>query len=468
MSLKVILENLTNPFFTSRTTIKRSRLDSSVKNALENFSEFEVARPSKLALQKDYLLANKLKAQPDDWRNISNKSLRNFAWLLLSPLNDKNKPLIEQPNFLKQFRNELNGRRYINGWLTLYYAIIMDYPYENQHFSVILRLLSEIIKSGYSDKAIRVWNRCQQFGLLEINATELVVAHLNEKNTLEDVFQKIGLFGNLLNSRFCEQVYVKFLEKKSEELTRADNQFIHIRKIISESMTVNGELKYKECSKHLIEALLTPFAITDAEKKTKQFIKNFILKTFNDPRTKKDNWMEVDKRALDIFLSWMVDDTLKDFFTIMKYNSQFPNADRHWKTRRAFYKAYLDIKAIDEAWIVAGNDAEEIKSHFCIPNMNYGQFSLESSEDCDSSALIMRIKNIVLVEWSCIEKYRLWNYLSSDSPLFYKKFYHYHELNYSPIFEAGHIGTTRGEWQDVLSNYIKDNTGRALIFHEYL
>lgn len=468
MTLKIKLEKLTNPFFTSRSMIKRSRLDMSVRNAISNFNEFEINRPTLALLVFNYELAIKLSQNSKNWIKVSNKSLKVFAWLLFNTKINK-KALVDVPNFLKLYINELNRRKFVNGWLTLYFVIMMDYPYDNIYFPQVVKLLKDVLNNYKSTKVLKISERIQMYGLLDLNAPDLVAKLLNSKNSFEDIFQQIGMIGRLANSAFCEQVYVKFLEGTSEILAKTETQFSYIKQIISESLSLTGGLKYKNLASKLIDALLMPFTVIAVEKKTKQFIKHFILKNFDDPRTKKDKWEGVEKQSLDIFLSWMVEDTLKDFFTILKHNAYSPRSDQHWKKRRAFYKSYIDINALDEAWIITGTDAENITEHFCIPNMKYGKFSInKDNEEQEFSALIMRIGSIVIVEWACIEKYRVWKNLSLNCPLFYKAIYHKHELVYSPIFESNHNGAIRGEWQDELSNYINVHTGIAIIFHEYM
>ena len=468
MFLKSALEQLTNPFFTSRSMVKRSRLEVSVKNAFDNSDEFELSRPKRSVLVNDYTLALKVNKNLNEWENVTKKSLRNFSWMLLTSIDSEKKSLVEVNNFFKQYTNVLNRRKYINGWLTLYFSILMDYPFENPHFLYVTKVLKEMLRNGQTQKAKRIWERCRQFGLLEDNAPELIVNHLNNKNTLDEIFQRIGLIGNLLNSRFCEQVYFKFLEQSADNLSKNNLQFATVKKIISESLSITGDIKYPKFNSTLIESLLTPFAVVNVEKRTKQIIKHFILKNFNDPRIRKDKWNGVESHAVSIFLAWMVDDTLRDFFTIWKFSSQDHSYDWNWKSRRAFYKSYLDINAISEAWIVLGKDGGDLHKHFCIPSMRYGRFFLNSNKEPDFSALIIRIGNIIIVEWSCVEKYRVWSQSSTDCPIFYNISYHHNELTYSPTFESNHNGNARGEWQDELSNYIKNSTGIALIFHEYL
>ena len=236
-------------------------------------------------------------------------------------------------------------------------------------------------------------------------------------------------------------------------------------------MKVNfgDEGRYNYLRTKLIESLLLPFADEQPDVELRDQIKDFLFERYGDPRINFSGyWNGVSQEAIDVILSWLVEDALEDFFRLFSYVAE-TNEDikRHWKYREAFWKAYLDKGFIDQAWVVLGHRMEKgAIDMLSLSAENYGKFVQTQGIQVNQAALIMKINWHVITEWNYNGKYRVWSRHQvgqGDAPLPYKKRYQSKQaLMAKPAFESAHFGSDHYSWQKKLATYLNDKTGRRV------
>ncbi|GIU46499.1 EH signature domain-containing protein [Shewanella algidipiscicola] len=469
MSLKAKLNQLPIVFNLKRLELEHSRLHIATQRALITLGEFDAVEPSEFELQSEYRKAIAAITEPSLWPKLSKRSLRTFAWMLFSSPVKGSESLMDIGGFWQPYSQELARRQYKRGWLTIYYVLMLTYPYQNKGFEAVRQSLTYALRYAVDHKSMTIWARCEDFDLLEQNGHRVLLNYLDDGESLDELYERAGLTGALATGRLAQLTYLEFLNKTQPLLASREWQKQTIGQILRESITQQRTLKYPSYRSHLIEALLLPFQNQKPLKEVKETIKGFVLSFFKDPRVNNALWVNVNIEAKKIFLSWMVESTLEDFFSLLDYVSHGDDtADRHWRYRKAFWKAYLDIEAIDEAWLVLGPHAKSMSNHFLKGETSYGYFVRGSGVNHRHSALILRIGNLIITEWSHSGKYRYWLDTSQFAPRFYLTEYNRKMLVNLPYHEDSHYNSENGTWQRQLSDSIANHTNIKIKYNNYM
>ena len=90
--------------------------------------------------------------------------------------------------------------------------------------------------------------------------------------------------------------------------------------------------------------------------------------------------------------------------------------DEHFKYRRAFWSSYLDVGAIDEAWLALGkhvyNKARTSRNSMAAS----GDLKDRASAETSRFIIILRVGSLVFCEWSHNGRIRAWKANSNDAP----------------------------------------------------
>ncbi len=220
-------------------------------------------------------------------------------------------------------------------------------------------------------------------------------------------------------------------------------------------------------------ALLKPWVDRSAPIQHKDMIRIFLIKEFGDPRTNSNQWLSranaLSKKyqitdATDVFRllnRWLTERSVELFFEIIADTTERKD---HWKARRAFWNAYLTTGAISDAWCILGTQAERhVKRISGITPNDFGKVD-GSNIDPGHSALLMKIGDLVIADWSHVGAVRFWK--DPNTPALYAKKYYgknldrssgynYAKINHVPVKSMSHIG----KWYRKFSDFIKQETG---------
>lgn len=210
-------------------------------------------------------------------------------------------------------------------------------------------------------------------------------------------------------------------------------------------------------------AVLLAFADVVPDDATRQTLTEFFVSHYGDPRSLKHaeySWSGVDEQAKRVLLGWLAGDTLQDFLSVLR-----GTADKIWEHREKFWTGYYRHGYIEEAWLALGRSASEHVriTHKHIQSMAYGR--LESGALPEQSVLLLRMGDLVFVEWSHNGSLRAFKADSDRAPRFYRSSYRGDDLksSFSLDFHAGmkaypqlrHDGSSSGSWQRDARDFIR-------------
>jgi hypothetical protein len=130
-------------------------------------------------------------------------------------------------------------------------------------------------------------------------------------------------------------------------------------------------------------------------------VRRVLLTWLGDPRLpiNRQRWAEVGEREAALMRRWLSRASLDLFFRLI---DQQHSSDTHWPYRRAFWFAYLDRGAIDDAWLALGADAYNSAQAVRELGGAYGRLLGDSRQ----SALLLRLGPLVISEFTNIGKVR--------------------------------------------------------------
>lgn len=145
--------------------------------------------------------------------------------------------------------------------------------------------------------------------------------------------------------------------------------------------------------------------------------------------------------------------TIEVFFQLLnKIAKDDEMHDRHWRARREFWRTYIAAGKIEGAWMVLGkkylHDIDSLPS--AAKELGYGIFINHNGISPSHCAIIMKIKNFIIVEWSHNGALRIWRAKNFPVPALRRKYYRPYELR---LNEDKHF-VHRKNWQQRVREFI--------------
>jgi hypothetical protein len=310
-------------------------------------------------------------------------------------------------------------------------------------------LLDEINKSKSKKLILRLYNNKKyQYFTQEGRsiAVEDAIQHKSVKSALEDrhITSWLALGG------FAREVFLGYLNKLMNIIKKPDNYKLlddTLNMLKNEENITNSAFLRPE---QIIIPLLLPFKfshISDITSQYKDLITNFLLTLFHDPRFPENKlaWRNVRPDLKQIFIKWLLASDLNLFFHIIEQTSDF-----RWRERREFWFKYLEKGYIDQTWPVLGVDA----AFYANKSKQNSSFATLSGGSRNQSVLLIKIKQLIIAEWSHNGACRIWFDKAPVAPVFFKTNYRRDHLMIDPIEWIPHI--TR--WQEKVSKTIYSYT----------
>lgn len=350
-------------------------------------------------------------------------------------------------------------RRLIRAWLR-------DADPEDPGTARIGRRLGELLASCEDPRLARWLDAQRRFALLDpalgpdavaralMDAGQPVAAVLDEAGLGEAVVQ---------DGRYLRAVVLAVLARLADALRGPDAQAAWDRLVAL--LTPDGKMRFAEAAMkgRVAEAALLPWATGRApEPALRAAIQSFLLRHLGDPRTRPGAWQGVAPEAQLVLRRWLAARTLEAFFAVIGCH-----ADPHWRYRHQFWLGALRRGAITDAWLALGsNVAASARATIA----DAGAFATLHGGSGDKAALLMRIGDHVLVEWSHSGKLRAWPAGAASAPRLFRHDYTTQALMVPslPFPETGgrdglvHAGAENGSWQRRAARFIEERTGIRL------
>jgi hypothetical protein len=326
-------------------------------------------------------------------------------------------------------------------------------------------------------KADDFWpHAIEQFQLLKPEATtQKIAAHVLSKSetTIEQALSNAAL---TTPQRRTGQLASASFEKACKKLASGVGGSIRQEQArLIEWANMGGQkLLYPSAWPDYASALLQPWDKSRPPAAHYKTVIQSLTAYGQDPRIDRlKRWDQVRQkypRALQIIKAWLTADSFRMFFDIVdKVLTDRPDM---WAARRAYWTRYLDGEAISEAWVVLGSSiaAEAERVSRATGDQSYKQYGLLASGSARSpqhAALVMKIGDLTIVDWSHNGKWNIWRSSDAKIPVLYRskenriKYwtadYDPHDLMNAPYYSGSHGAT--GNWRWEIDAIIRNETG---------
>lgn len=298
---------------------------------------------------------------------------------------------------------------------TLIQAYLRHFPVRHGSFRALQQAVSMIAESH--DWPWR--QRGRDWGLWdEKRGPNNVAKALLECEDPNLFLQNIGLDGDLGQGRFVSAAFEASCEFAASSEEKVAQRY--------------GERLIKICQVTdigrrddlLVWALFTPWAKNTPSENHRKLVTSFITSRVGDPRTSHNAWSALLSRLaisrpnvnisllLETAKRWLVRATVKEFFDIVAKTTDNPF---QWSQRTEFWTGYLEHDLIDDAWFVLGPRAEEHFRSYRTLRVGHGRIRAGDG-GAGHSALMMRMRHLVIAEWSDNGACRFWPESHAEAP----------------------------------------------------
>lgn len=228
-----------------------------------------------------------------------------------------------------------------------------------------------------------------------------------------------------------------------------------------------GTLAYSRAWPDFVDACLTPWTAAEPDNDHKAGLID-TLERFGggDPRVRPERWRSVIDRfpdAYGLLLRWLTRASVLQFLDIVDRSLRESDAKRMWSYRRAFWTSYLmgigGGPQIDAAWVAFGDDGARLANQAARESgdRSFAVFGRQEDKSSQHAALIVRIGDLTIVDWSHSAKYNVWRAYDKGHPQLFKQRYRPGELYSAPLKES-HSAPANYSWQKRLARIIEGRT----------
>ena len=291
------------------------------------------------------------------------------------------------------------------------------------------------------------------------------------------IFDQAGLPPGVALSELGAKVFQTALQRGSKQGRRLDS--IEIAQRIIDLATTNQGCLFLQGIPSVVlavtDALLLPFQSIAAPKPIRSLVETYLLRQLRDPRLDGAMWHPVRPEAKAVMHGWLTEQSLELFLGIVdKVANKDEKTCRMWSMRGKFWRAYHRKKFIDQAWVVLGiNGEREVKRVIAQTDSSPGKAlsyaSLTHSTDINNHiVLILKIDNLIVVDWSHNGRCHIWHEQNASAPKLYKQLYSKQDLEFGSEKPGPYTHYANGSWRESVAKHIRDETGRFVSSNEYI
>lgn len=227
-----------------------------------------------------------------------------------------------------------------------------------------------------------------------------------------------------------------------------------------------GPLLYPKAWPQFAGALFEPWRTSEPPREHKTLIIDRAVAHAGDPRINRARWRPVEEAASDayaVILRWLTQASVRQFFDIV--SETMTDRPDMWAERRKFWTQYLDAEMISAAWVAFGSDgASRADRAATLTNDKslsmFGRLGSGSGRSSQHAALIMKIGDLTIAEWSHNGKFNIWSLKDKHHPpLFRHNTRRLPDYDPSELMNAPVSGSHMSGWQFKLARIIRDETG---------
>jgi hypothetical protein len=234
-------------------------------------------------------------------------------------------------------------------------------------------------------------------------------------------------------------------------------------KIIAWARSEALALAYPAAWPNFAAALFDPWSDQEPENAEKTLLIEAATKYGGDPRINAARWRPIENTgAYEVIVRWLTKASVEQFFDIVAQTTDRPDM---WAERRKFWTRYLKADMISAAWVAFGADgawrAEEAAKRSSDAGLSmFGRLGSGGGRTAEHAALIMRIGDLTVVEWSHNGRWNIWRRQDKGHPeLFRHNNKRWPDYQPQELMNGALWGPHMGAWQFKVREIVAHETG---------
>lgn len=308
-------------------------------------------------------------------------------------------------------------------------------------------------------------DRLKEFSLLDpARAPEILARRiLSGEEEPSKVFQNAGLdtagrrFGGLAEAAFRTACHLVMRQTGNEAVTGQ-------RILIEWARNDAGRFGFQRAWPQFVQASLVPWEVTEPSEAHKSALLE-MLERFGegDPRAHPGRWrtvMDNAPGAYAVLMRWLTRASVLQFLDIVDRLMPDHAAKLMWSYRRAFWMSYLlsdgNAPGIDAAWVAFGDEGARLAKQAArvSGDRSFSAFGRQNDKSGQHAALILKMGDLTIVDWSHSAKYQVWKRGQSGAPELFQPSYRYGALYNAPLQDS-HSSPRTYTWQRRLAQIIE-------------
>lgn len=385
---------------------------------------------------------------------LPRRTLRRLPWVLFYPSDKPRSWLGSDPQFRLQLFRWLESKGPPSSVAALARVLLRQYPNELGDFDKWLDRTAALLERNTSIRLGRWRYRQGRFRVLGIRGPRVLAgAWMAEDSEVAAFLDDTGLLEVGTDAGLRRETAKEVIAMLSTVLGKARLPADSLERRLPLLLNEHGHLVSDELKPIAAHGLLAPFLDGDPPEDVRSVVRRFLLQTVGDPRISPGSWNPVSLEDKGVMLRWLVAETLDDFFRLLDRTA----LDRHWRQRKAFWKVYLDMNVITDAWLVLGQHARrQGRKILGAAGGTWGQ--LGGGGDNSQSVLLMRLGGLTIAEWSHNGSCRIWLEGARAAPALYQRTYRRSQLASTSSEEAVRHDAP-GRWKDTIARIVYRQTG---------
>lgn len=410
---------------------------------------------------------------------LETRAIKRIPWIMYDEAypdpKNTSQPLAANKQFLMAYIHAIAERSSCNLKISLARVFLYFYPQKLSTFSLLVEKIPELLTSIDIAKCRAFATLASRYQLFAPNAPKAFWNKVTDTSkSIEEQLSETGFTALMGSSRFLQVAFQDGLVTLRNKLESGDAASGDtITKLDTFLATETGRSLRNQHRALLADSILLPFLSANVAPGLQPITQSLMLKHYSDPRINRSEWNGVDQRAVQIMKSWLIKDSLDFFFKLLEGIVQGTTATQHWKYRQAFWRAYLEKEVIKDAWVILSPHLYEKAKH--VEDFNEKTVGIVSSVTAEHACLLMRIGNLVIIEWNHNGSCHIISNNADRLPEFYKKYYLRDQLeskteqinktNYTSKYR--HSSSERYLWQKNIASTIEAFTGVQLRLIDY-
>ncbi len=368
--------------------------------------------------------------------------------------------LIDNDKFRQAWLALMAKRKNARHARKIYRCVLRNYNSYQPYLEHIFAYVKPLIKSSTLPLCKKLSALDDRYGLLTHALVENITTHIlrHTDKSIDDILLAMGIVGSLREAELSAVVGRKILAQNSKRLRNEDDSMLaRTFEYFKNATTDDHKLRLEYMRNDMLKSLLGNYFEKEPSEKIKEQLEAFTDRYLGDPRA-DPRWHGVEENIRRVVVRWKVGLTLKTFFKLLDHAARLDKThDRHWQARKKFWQDYLDRGKITGAWVVLGKNYLDNHNVLLADNLKFAKFLNSTGIKNSHCAIIMRVNNSVLTEWSHVGGLRIWKAGDERAPQLYQDSYAPQSLKNMKISEDGYI-RHQANWQEKARSILEGET----------